>query len=169
MTWLRGESHNLGDRSRFSSLNRGLPPRKTEVGVGIMIAHNPLHGSGQAVLPHPALALGDNAHAAQGIGMTDRRQWQPTVDETPHAIPKDAAVLAAPATARDARAGRLGTERSTAPVGSWALRNIGCAHAPPLATTCPVRGWVRACVAEVRLSPRSASLATFCGSFAATP
>src|SRR5205807_648001 len=44
------------------------------VGVGIMIAHNPLHGSGQAGFPHPALALGDNAHAAQGIGMTDGRQ-----------------------------------------------------------------------------------------------
>jgi len=29
-----------------------------------MIAHNPLHGSGQAVFPHPALALGDDAHAA---------------------------------------------------------------------------------------------------------
>src|SRR5206468_6088402 len=47
------------------------------VGVGIMFAHNPLHGSGRAVLPHPALALGNDAHATQGIGMTDRRQWQP--------------------------------------------------------------------------------------------
>src|SRR5713101_485629 len=65
------------------------------VRVGIMIAHNPLHGSGQAAFPHPALALGNDAHAAQGIGMTDRRQWQPAVDEAPHAIPKDAAVLAA--------------------------------------------------------------------------
>src|SRR5467141_3261859 len=61
-----------------------------------MIAHNPLHGSGRAALPHPALALGDDAHAAQGIGMTDDRQRQPAVDEAPHAIPKDAAVLAAP-------------------------------------------------------------------------
>ena len=32
-----------------------------------MIAHNPLHGSGRAVFPHPALALGDDAHASQGI------------------------------------------------------------------------------------------------------
>ena len=32
-----------------------------------MIAHNPLHGSGQAGLPHPALALGNDAHAAQRI------------------------------------------------------------------------------------------------------
>jgi hypothetical protein len=33
-----------------------------------MIAHNPLHGSGQAGFPHPALALGEDAHAMQGIG-----------------------------------------------------------------------------------------------------
>jgi len=34
------------------------------VGVGIMIAHNPLHRSGQAELPHPALALGNDAQTA---------------------------------------------------------------------------------------------------------
>src|SRR6266850_319655 len=61
-----------------------------------MITHNPLHGSGQAGFPHPALVLGNDAHATQGIGMTDRRQWQPAGDEAPHAIPKDAAVLTAP-------------------------------------------------------------------------
>jgi hypothetical protein len=48
-----------------------------EVGVGIMIAHNPLHGSGQAGFPHPALALSDDAHASQGIGMTDGKRRQP--------------------------------------------------------------------------------------------
>jgi len=61
-----------------------------------MIAHNALHGSGQAALPHPALALGDDAHAAQGIGMTDGRRRQPASDEAPHAVPQDASVLAAP-------------------------------------------------------------------------
>ena len=61
-----------------------------------MFAHNPLHGSGQAGFPHPALALGNDAHAAQGIGMTDERHRQPAVDEAPHTIPEDAAVLAAP-------------------------------------------------------------------------
>src|ERR1039458_8766918 len=71
-------------------------PFSAVVGVGIMIAHNPLHGSGRAALPHPALALGNNAHAAQGIGMTDGRQRQPASDEAPHAIPTDATVLAAP-------------------------------------------------------------------------
>jgi hypothetical protein len=59
-----------------------------------MIAHNPLHGSGRAGFPHPALALGNDAHAAQGIGMTDGRHRQPAVNEAPHAIPKDAAILA---------------------------------------------------------------------------
>jgi hypothetical protein len=50
----------IGKFRRFFRAN-GL--QKT-VGVEIMIAHNPLHGSGQAALPHPALALGDDAHAA---------------------------------------------------------------------------------------------------------
>ncbi len=61
-----------------------------------MIAHNPLRGSGLAAFPHPALALGEDAQAAQGIGMTDRRQRQPASNEAPHAVPKDAAVLAPP-------------------------------------------------------------------------
>ena len=61
-----------------------------------MIAHNPLHGSGRADFPHPALALGNNAHAAQGIGMTDSRQRQPASDEAPYTSPEDATVLAAP-------------------------------------------------------------------------
>ena len=61
-----------------------------------MIAHDPLHGSGRAALPHPALALGDDAHAAQRIGMTDSRRRQPAGDEAPHTIPEDAAILTAP-------------------------------------------------------------------------
>jgi hypothetical protein len=61
-----------------------------------MIAHNPLHGSGQAGFPHLALVLGDDPHATQGIGMTDRRQGQPASDEAPQAIPKHAAFVAAP-------------------------------------------------------------------------
>jgi uncharacterized protein YndB with AHSA1/START domain len=59
-----------------------------------MIAHNPLHGSGQAGFPHPVLVLGDNADATQG--MTEGRRRQPASDEAPHAVPKDAAFLAAP-------------------------------------------------------------------------
>jgi hypothetical protein len=66
------------------------------VGVGIMFAHNPLRGSGQAGFPHPALALGNDAHAAQGIGMTDGRRRQPASDRAPHAAPEQAAILTAP-------------------------------------------------------------------------
>jgi hypothetical protein len=61
-----------------------------------MFAHNPLHGSGQVEFPHPALALGEDAHATQGIGMTDSRRRQPASDEAAHAIPKHAAFMATP-------------------------------------------------------------------------
>jgi hypothetical protein len=61
-----------------------------------MVAHNPLHGSGQAGLPHPALTSGDDAHAAQGIRMTSAGGRQPAVDQAPHPVPKHAGVLAAP-------------------------------------------------------------------------
>src|SRR6266478_5446309 len=77
-----------------------------------MFAHNPLHGSGQAGFPHPALALGDDAHATQGIGMTDRRQWQPADDKAPHAIPEDAAGLAAPRQRAMAEPSQLESKKS---------------------------------------------------------
>jgi hypothetical protein len=38
-----------------------------------MIAHNPLHGSGRAAFPLPALALGNNADAPQRIRMIKRQ------------------------------------------------------------------------------------------------
>src|SRR6202045_2488171 len=76
--------------------NDAAQTANTTVGVGIMIAHNPLHGSGQAGFPHAALALGEDAHAAQGIGMTDGRRRQPASDEAPHTIPEQATVLATP-------------------------------------------------------------------------
>jgi hypothetical protein len=67
---------------RLSSVIHSGAQRRSQwfpVGVGITIAHDPLHGSGRAGFPHPALALGDNAHAPQRIGMTDRRQRQPVL------------------------------------------------------------------------------------------
>ena len=62
-----------------------------------MIAHNPLHGSGQAEFPHPALALGEDARAMQGIGMTDGRDRLPfstfghSNSGTPYSSPHQAA------------------------------------------------------------------------------
>ena len=60
-----------------------------------MIARNPLHGSGQAAFPHPALTLGDDAHAAQRIRMVDANRRQPADDESMHPIPRHTASLAA--------------------------------------------------------------------------
>jgi hypothetical protein len=61
-----------------------------------MVTHNPLYGSGQAGLPHPALTSGDNAHAAQGIRMTSAGGRQPAVDQVPHPLPEHSGFLAAP-------------------------------------------------------------------------
>jgi hypothetical protein len=85
-----------------------------------MIAHNPLHGSGQAALPHPALALGEYVHATQRIGMTDGRQRQPAMDETPHAVPQDTAILAAPRQ-RAMPEPRLNTRPARSPVNASTL------------------------------------------------
>src|SRR6267142_1033311 len=86
--------------------------RQSMVGVGIMFAHNPLHGSGQAGFPHPALALGEDAHAAERIGMTDGRQRQPASDEAPHAVPEYATVLAAPRERAMPEPSHLGSKKS---------------------------------------------------------
>jgi len=58
------------------------------------IADHPLHRSGRADFPHPALASGDDAKSPQGIGMTHAGRRQPAVDEPPHPVPAYAAVLA---------------------------------------------------------------------------
>src|SRR6516225_162174 len=55
-----------------------------------------LHRSGRAGFPHPALALGDDAHAAQGIVMIDANRREPAIDQPPHSVPEEAAVLTAP-------------------------------------------------------------------------
>src|SRR5216683_2483665 len=63
------------------------------VGVGIMVAHHPLHGSGRAGFPHPALASSDDAKPPQRIGMTDAGRRQPTVSEPSHPVPEHATGL----------------------------------------------------------------------------
>src|SRR5437773_12575193 len=45
----------------------------TGVGVEMTIARNPLHGSGRAELPHPALASGTTASRLRGKGWVMRR------------------------------------------------------------------------------------------------
>ena len=104
------------------------------------ITRDPLHRSGRAALPHPALASGDDAKSPQGIGMTDARRGQPAVDEPAHPLPGDARRLTAPRAARGARAGRPGTGKARAPGRSWARRSSGCAHRRPSAAMYPLPG-----------------------------
>jgi hypothetical protein len=134
-----------------------------------MIAHNPLHGSGRVDFSHPALALGKNAHAAQGIGMTDGRQRQPASAEAPHTIPQHAAVLTLPgqrALPEPADSEPKNRQRWLIQVHS-VIPQVSTQHR--LVPFALFQEWVHAYDAQVRLSPRPASLATFCVSFAARP
>src|SRR6266851_4400704 len=88
--WLNGTRYGYSSPSVRISEPLG---HFAEVGVGIMVAHNPLHGSGRAGFPHPALASGDDAKAAQGIGVTDADRRPPAINQPPHAVPEDPAVL----------------------------------------------------------------------------
>src|SRR5216684_64700 len=85
----------IGKFRKFFRVNH-LNLFQKRVRVGIMVTHNPLYGSGQAGLPHPALTSGDNAHAPQGIRMTRAGGRQPAVDQAPHPVPKHSGFLAAP-------------------------------------------------------------------------
>jgi hypothetical protein len=60
-----------------------------------MISQSPLHRSGRAAFPHPALASGEDAKTAQRVGMTHACGWQPPFDEPRHPGPQDTAILAA--------------------------------------------------------------------------
>ena len=59
-----------------------------------MVAHDPLHGSGRAAFPHPALASGNDPKSPQGIRMTDAGRRQPTANEPLHPVPANTAGLA---------------------------------------------------------------------------
>jgi len=72
-------------------------PVGLRVGVGIMIAHNPLHRSGRAELPHPAPTLGDNAQAHERIRMAHLSWREPTRNVACHATPRQVVTLAATA------------------------------------------------------------------------
>src|SRR5713101_7969737 len=77
-------------------MSRGKAGALRTVGVGMTIARNPLHGSGRAGLPHPALASGDDAKSPQGIGVTYARRGQPPLDEPAHPLPGDVPCVTAP-------------------------------------------------------------------------
>src|SRR3989442_15072160 len=84
-----------------------------------MIAHNPLHGSQRAGLPHWALASGDNAKSPQGIGMSNARGRQPAPSEPPHPLPGDASGLATPPQRAAPEPPNLKTERDQRRAVHW--------------------------------------------------
>ena len=73
--------------TRWASMYRRLRTNQEKVGVGITIAHNPLHGSGRADFPHPALTSGNDAHTAQRKRMIYPRRRQPAVNQALHSFP----------------------------------------------------------------------------------
>src|SRR5262249_7160282 len=81
---------------KVSARTAGTASGPTSVGVGIMVAHNPLHGSGRAVLLHPALALGNNAKTLPGIRMTHASQREPASYSALHLCPRYTGFVAAP-------------------------------------------------------------------------
>lgn len=81
-----------------------------------MIAHNPLHRSGRAVLPHPAPTLGDDAEAHEGIRMTNTSRGEPVCGKTLHPSPRQMVALTATAQRRPPQATNRptkGTQRRT--------------------------------------------------------
>src|SRR5262245_38324796 len=60
------------------------------------IARNPLHRSGRAALPHPALASGDDAKSPEGIGVTNACRRQPPLKKPAHPLPGDIPRMTAP-------------------------------------------------------------------------
>ena len=61
----------------------------------MMVTHNPLHGSGQAALPHPALALGGDGKPLAWVGMADTGMWQPPFRVLCETAPRHSTFLAA--------------------------------------------------------------------------
>ncbi len=58
-----------------------------------MVAHEHIHRSGRAVLPHPAPALGHSAKSHQRIRLTDTRRGKPSIDIPLHAFPAQGIIL----------------------------------------------------------------------------
>ena len=76
----------------------------------MIITEHPLHGSGRAGLPHPALASGKDAHASKRIRMANASGRQVALDQPFHSFPKDSPLLAATAERAMPEAGDLETE-----------------------------------------------------------
>jgi hypothetical protein len=64
------------------------------VGVGTPVTRRPLHRSGRAGLPHPALPLGYGAKPHERVRATDTRRRKPSTNEALHPAPRHASGVA---------------------------------------------------------------------------
>src|SRR6267143_1238817 len=116
-----------------------------------MIAHDPLHRSGQAELPHPAPTLGEDAQAHEG--KDDKHEPVGTIAQYSAACGATAGGYpdcdGAGPSARDSP---LLCEKRTEPDRSWAPRNSGSDPAGPSASTLLVPESACAGVAAALLS-----------------
>jgi len=60
-----------------------------------MVTHSPLHGSGRAALPHPALAWGDDAQAHERLRVADAGRRKPPMGVLRHPAPRQVGRLTA--------------------------------------------------------------------------
>ena len=77
-----------------------------------MIAHDPLHRSGRAELPHPAPTLGEDAKTLARIRMTDSSRRKPPYDKSTHTAPRQMVALASASQDRLPEARYCATERA---------------------------------------------------------
>jgi hypothetical protein len=83
--------------SRLGTPTSAFESLTPKVGVGTMIAHDPLHRSGRAELPHPAPTLGEDAQAHERIRMTNTSRRKPSRNIALHAGPRQVVTLASTA------------------------------------------------------------------------
>src|SRR4029077_21248110 len=88
----------------------GTQRSNRQVGVGIAMAHDPLHRSGRAALPHPAPTLGEDAEAHERIRMTNASRRKPPRDKASHAAPRQVVTLAATAQDRSPQVSHCGAK-----------------------------------------------------------
>ena len=113
-----------------------------------MIAYSPLHGSGRAAFPHPALASGDDAKVAQRIGVTDACGWQPAVEESIHPVPPDLLTTARQGAMPETPDLEPEDEQRRAVHWHAVISEVPIDHR---ATNRLAAGWDRACVVAARL------------------
>ena len=127
------------------------PARKARVGVGMPITEHPLHRSGRAGLPHPALALGSETPSADW-GTDDKYAGgEASARDSARGVPTTQTPSGSAAAKRGATAGAGPCETPSGSARCAARRSSGRARAAPSAGRLLAPGWARAGAAAVRV------------------